>query len=560
MLENFKKYIGSNLVIWISLILLSSLYSQQNGGGVSYMLPFNVTVWLAVGLFVLFSLGRIVLTNKIVISGVMFWFFILLFSTYFIGLINSEISDSEQFVLFFLFLLVFLFVLSIYQYEISNNDFRLVLNLILLLGLVQALISIVQLFDSEGYLYSQFSYAPFKFYGQANGTFQQVNMLAVYLSLSLITAFYLFISSHSASVKWKIIPLLSTLLMAFILFSTSSRAGLLSLLLGLVMVVIGTKFFWKKQPSQVFVWIGVLFLGFILSYMIVDTGMVVNKLSKMAIGTDERLFLYYSGWSIFLQSSFIGIGIGNYPEALQYFVLKTGLPAQFSELDVKIFTHPHNEFLYWVLQSGIFVVVFALILSYSFYRAFMDVFTRYSIPIVALIIPLFLSAMVSLPFSLSGLHLFLLLFFLVLLIKEKNKVINFKVTISFKYFVFVLLIPLSIALSYFAWHTNKSSQEVFYFDNKAYFSKLETDEQLIRTRYLEHASFNVFYRDDSIKAMLYLADKALETGNEFHLLKFIEWANNQPLNSNNLMTVKMLQNVYLKLGYTDKANSLNEFL
>lgn len=546
------------LTYWISVILFLSLYSQHNLGGAGYELPFNVTTWLGVSLFIIYTFSRVFYRQNLKISFFIYWVLLIFIAILSMGLLNSELTVNQTVVEISIFIILFLFVFSLHQYKLTRNTLIKILYVLCLLGLLQGLIAVVQVYDVDSIIYGLTNYSPFM-QKQPLGVFQQKNMLSIFLVVVLLSALYiLFNPNKMINQLWaKIFIFASVFCAMYVVLLTQSRAGLLSLILGLMLLVFSNRKHVIRRKGFVSIWFVAGFLAYLVFQLFtpnnIDGDDVLTKVENVLMGTDIRLFLYSSTIDMIMNSPLTGYGIGNYGQEFINYVALNGAPDTLINFDVSIYKHPHNELLFWIFQSGVLVSILLVGFALHFFYKTRVISARIKLSILAITFPLIFSSMVSLPFSLSSIHLFLLTLFIYFAVKDFNKPIHFFVTKQFRFFVLLISIILSLGTIYFSWHTLKSGEEVNFFDNrKGYFSILTPQEKL-QVTYLEHASFNIFYREASIRAMLFLGRQAISNNIFFDLIKYKQWAEIQPINTYTIEIYETLYDVYIKLNETEKA-------
>lgn len=557
-LSKMKK---NELVFWLSFILMAALYSQNNVGGAGHELPFNVTTWFAVALFIIYSLIKAVNSRKVYLSVFVLWALIFVSVTFGVGVVNTTINTNQIIVEFFVFLVIFLFIFSLFQYQLTFAAFIKILFVLILFGVIQSVIALLQVYDKEFIVYGFLGYAPLMQI-QPLGVFQQKNMLAVILSVSSLSGLYVLLRSgfYIKSFSAVAFIFMSALITIYTIGLLESRVGLLSLIVGTIFLFWGNKSRLKSRKSLTVIWLAVVFSSmlsssYISNYDVAGQG-VIEKTANVISGSDVRVFLYKSTIDMIVDAPLAGYGIGSYHTEFMKYVAANGVPDVLDNFNPSIYLHPHNELLFWVFQSGIVVLLVFIVFIYIYFSKLKLQRLSTNVSLFGLMFPLVLSSLVSLPFSISSIHLFLLLFFIYVGVRSSKKLYEFNVTKSFSVFMKITGVFLSCVSMYFTWHTLKSSAEVTLFDNKkAYFSVMSAQQKL-DVAYLEHATNNIFYREDSIRAMLFLGNQAVTKNIFFDLIKYQHWAEAQTVNINNIAISELLYKVYIKLDETEKAEQI----
>ncbi|GKT12532.1 MAG: hypothetical protein ISEC1_P1510 [Thiomicrorhabdus sp.] len=567
----FSRLREMQVIVFLLAASVVSLFSIPNVGGVGLFLPINLAVWCMVGLLILYTLYRIVSQQLFYFTLGQLYLLILFILIFSVGLINNSVSKIELIIIGLGMTTVWVFYICLSQYQINKASFQQLLLFFCLLGLAQALISFVQINDSYSVLHEITGYFAFKFVPRPVGTFQQVNMLSTFIAFTLIVSVYLCSLLHFKSrLYWKESLVLSTVSFSiYILLVSGSRAGLLSAITSVMVILwLAKSDFYQNRLGLVALLVAVV-LGFGLLQLfpanVVSAG---DKLSLLLSGADIRLYLYQSGWAMFLQAPFFGEGIGNYTSSLLLFSVEHPLPESLSLAKLEDFTHPHNEFLFWIIQGGI--VAFVLIVLFSVWvliqwlsriRGSSNEHHRAWIAL-ALFIPFFIQSLLSYPFTLSAPHLFLFIFCLYLLLGERAIYIRLSIGHVVRYIATSFIFILSLLVLFSAWHTAQSIKEAHYFKNR-YFLYESEQYRHYEDAYFEYASKNPIFRGSIKFAMNKMAEKALEQDNEYDYQKYIEWVDRNPLFKKDGLVVMNLIKIYIawdKLALAKKVLNEHETL
>ncbi len=526
---NLSRWLGHvlnySLVVWVGLILLASLYAGKNEGGSGWYLPFNIVVWSVVCLFIMTTFIKVLYHQRLVASRVVFYFCIMLFGILLAGSVFANIQSDAWLQTTLAFGVVGLFFWSLFQYPFTQRHLIHILVVLCVVGFVQSLIAIVQSHDVSRAAYALIPYEAFRFSGDRPlGNFQQVNMLASFLSLVLVTTLYLmlshvFLNSSRVFKIWLFLVVLSSF---YILLLTGSRAGLLAFIISGICMLVARQRFLRQHMALFLLWLLALVLAFVLSVYFpgqaLGLELVLEKMGGLSEGA--RLFLYQYSIQLFMESPVFGLGIGHFIAPFAEHIATE----QNTALMTMHFTHPHNEWLYWILQSGVLALLLPLAFAgvygvYLFKRSY-----AYAFMVLALLLPFLIQSQLSYPFTLSSVHLFLLLFFLYLGGRVVKKTWVFSINRVQKMFLIMVVILLIGMIFYSTWHSLKSIKEAYIFQNSLFYSQFQTKEEIANQRYLEHATDNLLYREDAVKAMNGMVEKAIKSNNQYDLQQFIWWA------------------------------------
>ena len=216
------------------------------------------------------------------------------------------------------------------------------------------------------------------------------------------------------------------------------------------------------------------------------------------------------------------------------------------------FTHPHNELVYWVIQAGFVTFLGFAFLFISLLKRLFFIHKIQALGYLALIAPFFIQAMFSYSFSLSVIHLFLLLFFVFLGIREDKKliIINFERSSMIIYGVLVLF---ALMLTYGGWHILKSTEEVVYFKARSAYEVFNINDSSSERAYFEHAMYNPLYKEAVAEEMNILLQNSFELNKPKDVIQFVFWANKMDLNKHSVKTLIGLVKAYIFLKQPDRA-------
>jgi len=553
--KNRFLYIGQNSIFVKNLLLiflvLMFMYSQPNVGGSGLLMPNNTALWTLVGLFSVVTFYKaIIVKGHWFVSSSANWFIIVLTSIFILTLVNTTSSEDVQFLYAVGFFGVILFFYTLFQWRLSHAKFLQILVFVCLIGLLHAIISIIQLHDSYHVWYYFTEYLPFNLSGKRPlGVVQQVNMNATFMATIITVSLYLI--THKSfkfhNVFYQSIVYLSILTSVYVLTLSFSRAGILAAVIGLFIIlvvrrkcIIKNKYFWF--------WLSNVFSGLVLAYflpgMALNNGFLDSKLEAIASGTDIRLFLYSSAIKMFLQSPVFGYGLGGYTQGLLTYVNTLGISPGLDELDLKTFLHPHNEIFFWVLQGGISVLLLIILLVGLYIKALLKQRGMFVIGILGLATPMLLQAQLSSPFVFSSLHLLLPLFFLQYAVRNEKTKINFSFNRGVKMTMSILLVLLLVFVVYLAWFTLKSIEESHDYEYRLFLTAKQSKQEINNIRYFEHATYHPAFRQTVELVMNKMLLKSLTQNNKYDIKRFIWWAENQSQNTRSKQTQINLKKAY----------------
>ena len=541
-----SRYWSFNILLLLPFL---SLFSQMNLGGNGLSIPSNIWLWWGAFIFVLLAVWDVVRLKIIKTHRWLFMFVSLCVVLFIAGSLQVHWKNTNSWLPILMAMIILIgFVWALLQQEWHQNQLNQLMLSIVLLGGVQALIALVQVFDESQIFYLLTGYVPFKFSNVPLGSLQQVNMLSSFMAICVIMSMWLLVVIQY-SVKHRILLWVIAVLSLYVVLLSGSRAGLIAVVLSLAFLSVALykkQFLLKNQLFQerlssfgsmdnkigfskyITLLLSVLLSAGALYYFFPGANGGLEraslKLYDVWLGTDLRLYLYQLSWQTFLHSPWIGYGLDNYSEALMRRINEVGQSPQFSHIDLSRFQHPHNEILFWLVQTGLLggVAIFS-VMVWVLGQWFKLTSAKFWL-LIAFIFPLAFQAQLSFPFRLSALHLLLFILFttLGLLWVKETKSINFELkrlgSISIK--LSVLLIGVSATL--FAFWTSKSVSEVYYFENRMFLYQND-DWQEHEALYFTFASWHPFYKQDVDLTMKNMLEIAQSKNNEYDKKKYIEW-------------------------------------
>ena len=560
-IQLLNKIKANFLLIGLCLIFISSLYSQSNIGAYGLFLPFNVAIWLTVGIFVVITFIRVVQKREIHLSVFNIALGVFLLVIFFNSIINTNLKSVDVVIFGMAFVGVIAFVISLNQYQIKKTDLIFLLYLLCLVGFLQAIVSLFQIHDGDYWFFiNVFSYAPLTiFEGVPLGTFQQVNMLATFLAFTLVVVLFLILKDDfkAKSLLHKLVLMLLVCLFAYVISLSGSRASLLVLIVGVTFLLIGSFHKVKMQYQGILLWLFFITVGVYIAYLLPGDApgllSVESKVTKSLVGGDVRWLIYSLGWEQFLSSPWIGNGLGNYNQSLIDTASSVGVSEQFKETDLSIFKHPHNEILFWLINSGIVVLIGFIVLAYIYLKNLAKLPNNYGLVLFSLAVMFVIPAMLSYPFTLSAIHLILLLLFIQVGNQTSSFVLKFNVGTGFSYILYTFIFTIFIMIAYSAWHTLKSTKEVVYFNDRALHQAFSSKEKTLDTIYLEHAAVNPIYKIQAKLQMNAMVIKAFNEENALEVIQYVHWAKRTQVYKTDATTSVNLIKSYIFLKQPEKA-------
>lgn len=440
------------------LFLVAPFYYHDHIGGMGLRIPNNIMVWLVANVIGWYSLY--LFSKRAKLSLPKYFRYIIAFPI--LATISGFITGVDN-PIDWLFRLLFiwyglLFFVGLFQHNLTQGRVDRILFVIVVSALIQALVGIIQMRFS-GLIPTWF---PDSQWSIPYGMFQQINNQAIYQVTSLIAAVFLITRPYiNKGHVWKrIIILIFFAMSAFIISYSGSRVGALAVLISLPFAIKGRwKLLVKNKrlaiASIIFVMIGGVIGGggFIK---------VSDKLTGISNGysSSARLGIYAVSLDLIKEKPLFGHGIGNFKYKWQYEKADFYQSHPEAHLIDDYVTHPHNEILFWAVESGVVAVVGILIVLLGIAVSLRGKNKHRMGMYLALMIPILLHTQVELPFYSSAIHWFLALFllFVVMRFNTQTKLVKLS-NAAMKSLSILSMVMLSLG-TVFLVHTQVSNYEL----------------------------------------------------------------------------------------------------
>lgn len=235
--------------------------------------------------------------------------------------------------------LVFFLLLAVVR---SNENMKLVVASLLLVGFVAAIIGILQYFTAGGKVYWLVSVPgnPFGPYGNKN---HFAGLMEMTIPVALGVVF-----SRSLQPGQRPLLIFLVVIMSSALLLSGSRAGILAFMLEVVSFTVLIFTVRRSQRLLPHVALILVLLGAMLYWLGLEP--VLARLSTLADLKGEpsyqaRLLTYRDTWRMFRARPLLGVGLGVFADAF---------PAYKSRVGEGVWTHAHNDYLELLAETGLF--------------------------------------------------------------------------------------------------------------------------------------------------------------------------------------------------------------
>ncbi|AFI84419.1 hypothetical protein Q7A_1595 [Methylophaga nitratireducenticrescens] len=443
------------------LFLVSPFYLVSSLGGTGFDLPFNITVWAAATLVIAYSVWYFCGQDKLILPANYKGLLALP-----VGILLAAALAGVQDPITWLFRIVYvmagvIFLFGLFQFRLKNTDR--ILLLIAIATMLQGLFGIIQLFQ----LPLLPDWVPRSDKVNATGVFQQVNVMASFLTTGVLISFYLCLRPVSFNRTYLKVFLLITIIVAtYVMVATGSRIGLLSGILGLCMLLVS----YRKQVRKNWKTIITAVLVVLVASWMAKEGLhkTLDKTYRVveAQHSEQRLSIYRISIDAFTEAPIKGHGIGTFLE--QFGLASSKFYQQYPTAKLPTYiAHPHNELLLWAIEGGLLAFMGIIVAMFSvFYYAVINKQQRF-IAYLSLLLPITFHTQVEHPFYHSSLHWFIWLTILYVMLSHyaviKRNTLSLVARKSIRGFTLILL----LASWGFLWQTSQAQQQLYHFLTKS---------------------------------------------------------------------------------------------
>ncbi|WP_207063255.1 PglL family O-oligosaccharyltransferase [Motiliproteus sp. SC1-56] len=434
----------------VMFLVAPSFYHVNLGEG-GFYLPFNALTWLFAAFLAGASLLVAAHNGRITFPPLFLSFALFGLAVLVLGLIGEKpVMETWAFRLLTIFSGLLLYW-ALCQFDIDERKADLLILIVVCSASLQAIYCWLQLLLGEGVpLFIPVS--P----DVPRGIFQQQNLAATYTATGVMGCLYLLAKPRG----WlgAVLAFLLCLNLSVVLMS-GSRIGLLAVFLGVLCFFLSSPRL--RHPRTLIPLLLAFSLAMLASVTFNDGGGIGRAVSKFnavvqadTLGRgDVRKTIYDSSFDLFLQKPWLGHGIGNFERVWQDYKPEYHAKNPHAAHVEKRLTHPHNELLLWAVEGGVVLFLFLGLIAYGVVRLLASLGWREGLRWLAILSPVVLHTQVEKPFYISHLHLVLLVFLLVILVRGHDRGQVFELGFSGKVGSLVLAVSVPVFGSAVLSHT-----------------------------------------------------------------------------------------------------------
>ncbi|MDC9726077.1 MAG: O-antigen ligase family protein [Gammaproteobacteria bacterium] len=303
-----KKVLILSIALLSLLFIIAPFHSQANIGGLGLNLPFNITVWLSAILFISVVIIASARLPTLIYSRSLLYCLIFPIVVIIAGFV-SEVPQATVWFFRQLYILGgFLFLFSLLQLRLSVKQIDQLLYVLVLSTFLHSLVGVAQLFN----LTELRGWIPIGNKQLPIGIFQQVNVQATYLVTGLGIILYLISrpSFNASKIVTKSLFILTFGLAVYVIVSTGSRIGILSLILMTLLMLLSRKKYLLRHKK---IMLGIVLVS-IFSVIAGQSGFLraLDKTEKMTEGeySSARLTMYAIAEDLIRNKPLLGYNSG----------------------------------------------------------------------------------------------------------------------------------------------------------------------------------------------------------------------------------------------------------
>lgn len=501
------------------LFLPASLFFQPNLGGEGMSISHNISIWIAAVLII--SGATLLMLKTKQFSYPKYWLMMaaLPISIIILGFIVDNVLPVEWLFRQLYIFGGFLFLMALFQFQFTPRDVQRGLFVILLSGIMHGLYGLSQILwpNILPLLITPSKAIPY-------GIFQQINIHASFQATVLIIAVYLLSRPVTRAPRpfVTLTILASVFLSSFIVAYSGSRVGLIGAVIGVSILLLCHWRCWLQRRS-----LSVAVLLFIGAALLMGSQGIERSSDKLGdltlrseagvaeSGSNSRINIYKISLELFQKQPLSGYGIGSFQKV--WHDQKVDYLNRFpnANLPPERLSHPHNELMFWLVEGGLVAIAGILISVIAILIAAFRCGWRRGLSYIALLIPLGLHTQVELPFYISNIPWFLMLFLIFVIMHHSRQTKTLTLSRSAEISSAVVAIGLTLGVTAVMLQTIQANHSIIRF----------LKGRMAEPALLQPVLSNPFFRDEAeLYLMRTLLLRQLNAHQGQFAPQFIAWA------------------------------------
>ncbi|MBF92319.1 MAG: hypothetical protein CMB78_00865 [Euryarchaeota archaeon] len=504
-------------------------------------LPYNGNVWIFISLWIGLGIWKVHTTKKFKLSlfskflilGVLFLFTPFLY--------NKNIPFNLIYLRFIGIISITVLYLSLQQFTFNKKDYFYFYFIIIYATLLKSTAElIIQFFPN--FLFNK-NITIYLF-----NTLNHRNVQSTFLILGSLLSLFIFSNKkkYYSTFSFKdLILFFTTFIISINLILLQSKTALVALPISTALILYGKNNFNKK----VILWLILTFSGLLIGNYLKENFSRNTRFAKRSAISNSNSFnvrfgIYKLSFDLWREKPFAGYGYGTFLSTFRnYYAKQKAKDPNIIHLGSKNVLHPHNEFLYWLVEGGIIAFAGLLIIAGSFIILIWKSKLRGPLVLIGCIFPILFHTQLEYPFYNSTIHLFLFCFFIFQIDKKYGEHKIYKH--SFKFLPKSLAFVLPITSILFLLTVLQSGYIITKYENTGNIQLLQ--------KALNPNSLKIKYDNYLLKAYL---KKAKKNKNKQKLNNYISIVEKNIKHSPFIFLYYDLATAYEVLGEMDKASEI----
>lgn len=419
-----------------------------------------------------------------------------------------------------------IFFISLHQFELTSSEKDRLLFVVFISGLIEACYGIIQYFCGPNLI---LPFVPPIIKGTISGNFQQPNVFSSFMATSIVISLFLITRPLFKNLQagYRIVFYIFIAVLSYVLFLSNSRAGYIGAAVAALILFISRRRIYKCIPKHALCWLIAVIIGIGTAYAFEEgyfkrTPYIFTKVKDTA--NESRILIYRASYEMFKDKPLLGHGVGNFGSYYLYYqrdILKKHPEyKKFYQPNYK--SHPHNEILYRLTESGLAGGIGMIILVSAFCLIIFRLGRERGGLYFSLLFPLSFHTQVEYPLYQSAAHFMLFMILCYLPSSHFSKKIPVKLHNFLKYALTGLTAAVFILITIFLFKTLNA-----HLDMVKYNILLEQKGE-IRMRLLKGSMGNGylkqmgtrFYMDAKLRIGLFATNKKL-------IREFMDWSEDE---------------------------------
>ena len=406
--------------------------------GTGLYLPFNANTWIFISICIGIGIGNIHLKKKIRLTQFSPYLTLGIFLLFIPLVYGKSIPAQFLYIRFIGVASIPVLYISFQQLGLRRNDFYHLFFLIICSTLIKAIAELGTQFFSDLIL-------PVKVNNFIFNTLNHRNVQSTFLIYGIVLSFFIISKRkreiHFSSLK-DLIFYVASFFCSTSLILLQSKTAIIALPISIFLILITI----RSIQTNLIILILATVIGLGTGQYIKENFSEKTRFVKRSTISNDNSFsvrkgLYKLSFDLFFEKPLLGHGYGTFHTV---FLNKHAKSKSESSTGVNLGTknvlHPHNEFLFWLVEGGLITLVGFSFIVFPYIILLVRQKLKVVLPIIGVIFPLFFHTQLEYPFYNSATHLFLFCFFVFFSDHELGKSRSFSNSFSYlpKYLSFTI--------------------------------------------------------------------------------------------------------------------------